>query len=482
MVFNPALYSRSGLGEMHVDLKDSRKNENICLVDEQGNKIKTQHSFINESDMETEGLINNRPMKVKRYKLLFRVEKIASMSYRNFKLILSSGDKRAVADNLSPKKNVMENEYLKVNIKKDGRLDILNKGSNKLYPGLHFFCDEAEAGDPWTNKPVANTEITNLNKPADIELIENGPVRATYKIRTQILLPVPRPDIRKHSPRKEPEKVTITSFVSLHCDSRRVDIKTVINNTAKDHKLVVCFPAGLDSRKTYAGGQYDVLERPTKLPDMSGWLEKISGYPNYGFFGISDGENGLSVLNTGLPEYFIDQRNKRTLTLTLLRSTQLKRWPEDKDNDQVSGGQCPGRLSFRYAIYPHKGNWKEGRLWQEYRDFACPLVTTQYFGNYKKNNGEELISLKPDALEYSCIKKAENDESLIIRIWNPFNRARKGMIKTAHKFNDVVCVDFNETALDSARICLEKTDDNTVRFKVGKKKIITLLFKGIRCC
>ena len=460
VVFNPSVYTRNGLCRMYVDLKNKFKDNCICLVDQNGKRIRAQSSFVNESDIETNGLVK-RPMQVYRHKLLFRADDIPAMDYRSFRVDHSLDGNRVSSENISSEKNIMENKHLKVTIREDGRMDILNKATGKLYPGLHYFADEGEAGDPWTNTPVPGTKKTNLDQPADIKLMENGFLGAAYKLKIKM----PLPDL------------TLTSIVSLDYDSKRVDIKTVVENSRKDHKLTACFPTGLKSKKTYAGGQYDVLERSTELPDMSDWKEKIHSYPNYGFLGISDQRDGLSILNIGLSEYFIDRNKKDSLTLTLMRSTQLKQWPEDKSHSRVKGGQCLGVSVFRYAICPHRGDWRDGMLWQEYRDFACPLVTAQYFGSYRNNSTGSLISLKPDTLECSCIKKAEESNELIMRIWNPLDIEQKGMIKAANSFKDVSYVDFNEVPFGNERISLKQIDNNTVEFNIKKKGIITLLLR-----
>ena len=468
VVFNPGLHERSGVCRMQVDLADDIQDRDIYLIDSRGDIVPACSSPLARGDAGIEALVG-RNIRVKRYELLFKLDSIAALSARSFRVAFADGDedsKGRGAGPVSPGKNILENEHLKVTIRKDGRLDVLHKRSGRLYPGLHYFADEGEAGDPWTNEPVPGTRVTTLDRPARVRAVANGPLRAAYEIKTQVEC--------------GGGHVEITSLVSLASGSKRLDIETTIDNNARDHKLTACFPTGLSSDITYAGGQYDVLERPVELPDMSGWPEKISGYPNYGFLGISDGTNGLAVLDMGLPEYSVDQADKSTLQLTLLRATQLKHWTPDADSSQVSAGQCPGRSSVRYAVCPHEGGWLEGRLWQEYRDFSAPLLTGQFFGaRDSMPDTESAISLEPDVLECSCIKKAEDEGSLVVRLWNPDVESRKGVLRSSMPFEDASYVSFNEEPLDGSLISLSRTDGKSISFVVKSKQIVTILIRGI---
>jgi alpha-mannosidase len=275
-----------------------------------------------------------------------------------------------------------------------------------------------------------------------------------------------------------PEKgpVLLTSRLALTRSGRRLDIETAIDNGCRDHRVRVCFPTGIAADTTYAGGQFSVDERPTKQPDMSKWIEQVDGYPNFGFAGLSDGRRGLAILNLGLPEYFVTGANHDILTLTVLRAMQLRRWPEGVGDAQLAGAQYLGRLTVRYALYPHAGGWQEGKLWQAYRDFSRPLLCSEMIGAVRTGKNS-LLALDAADLEVACVKKAERGDGLVVRIWNPTGAPQEGKLTLGLPFKSAVTTNLNEEPRPDAAVALRAGGRRTARFTVGARKIITLLFR-----
>jgi 2-O-(6-phospho-alpha-D-mannosyl)-D-glycerate hydrolase len=461
MVANPSLHARGGLCEVEIDLPEADESTSVSIVDGQGQTVASQVESLGKRICPLEGFIR-RPMEINsRVRALFPSGTIPAMAARHFRVV--TGATGVVGESISTEDRVMENEHLAVTIQSNGCLDVTHKATGRLYAGANYFADEGDVGDPWKNVPVADTYQDTLGQSAEITCVENGPLRATYEVKTQL------PD----------GTVTLTSRVSLSAGSRRVDIETEVGNTRKDHRLTACIPTGITSDVTYSSAPFEVSERATELPDMSSWPERISGYPNHGFFGLSDGEAGMAVLNIGLPEYLIDQKSRDTLTLTLLRCSQLRQWPDDSRAPQLIGTQCLGTYKFNYALYPHSGNWQDGDLFREYESFAQPLTAAQYFAPEPCRASESFISLDSATLEWSCVKRAEDGDGLILRLWNPLDDAQDGIIRTANPVQGARFVNLNEEELTDGD-APEMVDDRTIKVSIGGRKIATLLLTGLQ--
>lgn len=459
-IFNPSLKVQSGLCEMMIDVADDKNTGHIVLTAENGEQIVPQIKFKESFDAPVHGLVAIRPLTCSRYQALFELNKVPSTGWQNFQIDYI--DVSPENYKLSASAYTLENDHLRVNILPDGRLDILCKETAKEQKGLHYFEDRGDLGDPWNFCPSDAEVITNIGKNAEIELIENGHVRSTYRIK--IILDIPASGL---FPEDIKEKLIIISEISLARSSKYLDIKTTIENSSRYHKLTACFPTGINCETTYAGGQYDVMERPVSLPDMSAWGEPVTGYPNYGFAGLSDGINGFSLLNIGMPEYFVEDNN--IMTLTLLRATQLKEgWTEG--HESVKEGHCLGKVTCHYGIYPHAGNWQDADLWDVYYAFAVPLLCTQYFGKPSPGQTSSLINLESNSLQVSCIKKAEDDNGLIIRLWNPLNKEQNGVINTTFPFTHISYVDFNEKPLNDKDIFLKEYPAIKLLLSLERKK------------
>mgnify|MGYP006306037443 CR=1 FL=1 len=144
-----------------------------------------------------------------------------------------------------------------------------------------------------------------------IELVEEGPVKATYKIEKKMQLPESLADNNKSRADKY-KSYRICSYISLSVNSNKVEIKTEINNKIKDHRLRVCFPADIQADYSYAGSQFDIVKRNIKNSLCKGWKEpQPSFHPQLNFVDINNGEEGLAILNQGLTEYEIKKKKKK---------------------------------------------------------------------------------------------------------------------------------------------------------------------------
>ena len=470
VIFNLDTRPRGGFCQMDVDLPGAKPVESLRLMTEAGLKIEPHLQFLHENGSSVLGLVG-RPMTTRRYRIQFEAPVIPPMSWLTLKVVPAAAAKPPPP--LLRRGRVLENAFLKAVVRDDGRVDLTHKESGATYSGLHYFEDVGDVGDPWLFKPVGQPVTTS--GPAEIAVVENTPWRAAIEVKVRLELPLARPAAAKEG---TPEKgqVLLTSRLSLTRSGRRLDVETTIDNGCRDHRLRVCFPTGIATDTTYAGGQFSVDERPTQQPDMSTWIETVDGYPNFGFAGLSDGRRGLAILNLGLPEYFVAGEKSDVLTLTLLRAMQLRRWPEGTGEAQWAGAQNLGRLTVRYALYPHAGGWQEGKLWQAYRDFSRPLVCSEMIGAVRAGK-ESMVALDAADLEVACLKKAEKNEGLIVRVWNPTGAAQEGKLTLGLPFKSVITTNLNEDPQPDAAVKLRAAGRRAARFTVGAKKIVTLLFR-----
>ncbi|MEI6562950.1 MAG: glycoside hydrolase family 38 C-terminal domain-containing protein [bacterium] len=473
VLFNLDTRPRGGFCQMDVDIPGRKAEGNLCLVTDTGTEIQPHVQFLHEGGSSVMGLVG-RPMPTHRCRIQFEAPPLAPLSWLTLKVTAAAASTAVVTPpSLIRAGRTLENGFLKAVVRDDGRVDLTHKETGAVYCGLHYFEDVGDVGDPWLFKPVGQPVTTS--GPAEIAVVETTPWRATIEVKVRLELPLARPPAAREG---TPEKgqVLMTSRLSLTRSGRRLDVETTIDNPCRDHRVRVCFPTGIVTDTTYAGGQFNVDERPTKQPDMSTWIETVDGYPNFGFAGLSDGRCGLAILNLGLPEYFVAGEKSDVLTLTLLRAMQLRRWPEGTGEAQWAGAQHLGRLTVRYALYPHAGGWQQGKLWQAYRDFSRPLVCSEMIGAVRTGK-ESMVALNAADLEVACLKKAEKNDGLIVRIWNPTGAAQEGKLTLGVPFKSVITTNLNEDPQPEAAVKLRAVGRRTARFTVGAKKIVTLLFR-----
>jgi hypothetical protein len=246
--------------------------------------------------------------------------------------------------------NSMANEHLNVVIEANGTLTVTDKWTGETYTRLLTFEDRADIGDGWYHGPALNDQVfVSTAAHADIALIHDGPYLTTFRVRTTMNVPADfRFDRMVRSAEMTP--LVIDSYISLRPNQHHLDVHTVVENTADDHRLRVLFPSGARAAQTYmADSAFDVVERPIALREDNYLYREleIETKPQQSWTAVYDGGRGLAVIGNGLLETAVRDLPERPLALTLFRGTRRTVFTEGEP-----GGQVRGTLEFDYQIAP----------------------------------------------------------------------------------------------------------------------------------
>jgi len=416
------------------------------------------------------------------------IAQVPSMGYATFKACPKAKAHRPVAS-VSPALRVLENRFLRAEILPDGSIDLLDKASGRLYPGLNVFEDGGESGGPLIySPPNGDAVFSTEGLEAQIAKIYAGPVSGAWRIDREWMLPDGLDEIRKtHVPygadfveygarrRSAVKKAVILSTeVTLSAGSRMLEFKTTIENTITDHRLRVCFPTGMDNAAVcHVDSPFDVVERPIAIPDSTGWYEAAARtLPTSSFVDVSDGEAGLAVLHYGLSEYEVTDDASRTVALTLLRCFGTAGNPTETFVPQHLA-QCQGKHVFRYAVMPHDGNWSEGRVLQSATAFTTPLratVCTAHTGALPRRHS--FFTVESSAFAITALKKAESGEGIVLRGFNSSKNAAEVGIAFCASVSSVEKITMEEKPLEPLAI-----ENDRVKFEAGKGEVVSLLMK-----
>jgi alpha-mannosidase len=288
----------------------------------------------------------------------------------------------------------------------------------------------------------------------------------------------------------------VTSDVSLSAGSQRVEIRSEVENTARDHRLRVLFPVPYDATHADAEGVFEVTRRqasqPKPAPESAAeWAElPVDTQPQKRFVDLSNGEVGLATLNRGLPEYEVVESPRGegcALALTLLRCVE---WLSREDLSTRRGhagpmlntpeGQGIGRHVFEYALVPHLGSWRSEdalalRQAQEFEEPMRAVVTEQHDGPL--GDVWSFVHVAPASLVVSAIKHAERGDGLVVRVYNPLPDAVQAEVILARPFTDVSRANLTEEPIgegDASK--LARILSTGVHVEVRGGQIMTLLF------
>ncbi len=379
---------------------------------------------------------------------------------------------------------LLENEMLRVAILPNGSLHITDKSTQCIYEGLLVYEDTEDAGDEYTYSwaDKSRTITTDRVRPV-IRLVEEHALRATVSISEELEIPAGL-NARRSGRSASTIKLPVKTYLTLTAGSKRLDVRTEVNNAANDHRLRVVFRTNIASSTVSAAEHFDVVEREhssEKKPTRKNRFEYYGTRHHDEFVSINDECAGLMIANKGIPEYETIRTKKGIIiALTLLRCVgQLSR--DDSITRPVQAGpqiptpeaQCHGFHTFEFSIIPHRGSWESSHAFRDAFNFVSPLKAF----NAEKSSGTlpdrlSFVTIEPSALVLSAIKRSEDKTGTVVRCYNISNGFTEGII-TAHRpllRADVVTL--NEELIES----LPVMNETHVKVKAVPKKILTLKF------
>jgi mannosylglycerate hydrolase len=376
----------------------------------------------------------------------------------------------------------LENEFLQVEVNPDGTFNLTDKQSGRVIENMHWFEDEGDTGDYWAYyPPYGNRIISSRGFGSSIWMEDNGPLSATIGIETVMKVPACAEygTVRVQGFGRRSEQLVdlkITSRITLNRGSRQLRIKTSIDNTAKDHRMRLMIPTDIRTDYSDAAGHFTVDRRGmVHEKDADGkFYPEMALRPMSVFCDVSDGTNGLAVLNNCLTEFQLVDDERRTLALTLLRATRNRICTESRVSSEfpdAPGCQMLQTVDYEYAVYPHQGNWNEGGVYAEADKLNARPAVTQI----SMNRGGDLpttashYAVDNDALILSSVKKAEDRESVILRLFNPTEETVEGAVRFGLPVTGAWRTNLIEERGEELDIA-----DGTVRLSVPKGKIVTI--------
>jgi mannosylglycerate hydrolase len=479
MIFNPSLKARDKV----ITIKT--KGDSFKVIDSEGRALPHQ-----KGNKDT---------------LHIYVDKIPALGYKT--IYLKSSQKKSkdnqdniLLDKVVVKENIMENQYLQIKINENGSIDVWDKVNKREYKGLSIISDGADAGDEYNySYPENDIIINNENIKAEIEVVERSFLKAVVKISLILQLPESLTDDRKTRSKKLRD-FPVVNWITLKAKSPILNFRTVVKNTVKDHRLRVLFPTDIDTMYSFAGTQFDVTKHEitpktfndNDIPEdvkriIIGAREKepITTFPQYYFVDVNDKRRGIAVLNKGLPEYEI-LPDKNTIALTLFRAVSwlargdlLTRIGDAGPTIFTPDAQCLRQMAFEYALYFHRGDCYQGGVYQLAEEFNTNLKiikTDQHKGKLKDINGFLSLKSKNNALQVTAIKRAQDDEDVILRLFNPFKEIIEGKIISNYNLKKVYLVNLKEEIIEE----IKDREVNKFRLKIKPKEIVTLKFKIAR--
>ncbi len=461
-VFNPLPYPQQTVIEATVDLP---AGQGLCVHDESGRLVPCH---VTVEEVLARGRSDER---LDRTTVLFLGD-LAPLSLSGYEA--SRTEARPVTTDLWASQRSIENRFLRLELN-GRRLELTDKSSGLSYPLNLRLEDIADAGDEYDFSPLPDDKplffALTENPP---ELLTSGTIRATWCFAGTALLPAGLS--RDRQGREETAALPWRLELSLEAGSSLVKLGLHLTNRAQDHRLRLRVFTSCHADEVWAGGHFDVLKRPARPPIGADWFQKPQATNHHRHFVLAaDNERGLAVFNRGLPEYeAIPSATGTDLALTLLRCVGWLSREDLLSRPQGAGpslatpeAQCLSEHSFELGLYPFAGSWWDSELVQLSQSFVAPPET--YVG-LKPVQSLSWLELTPP-LCLSSFKRAEQRDSLIVRIWNPTPVQVIGTLRLLQSPSEAFTVNLAEER--ERRLTLE---GNSLALQLSPKRVLSFEF------
>ena len=301
----------------------------------------------------------------------------------------------------------LENEHLRVTFAEDGTLSIFDKDAGAQgFPRRRGRRARDRAGrpqrhlEPWCR---AYTKEVGAFGNARFRVLENGPLRATVRVRTSY------------------GSSSLETDWLLYAGARTLEARVALDWHEHLKILKFSFPVDVQNpRPTYeiAYG-YKVRKAEGEEDPGQRWID-LSGQR-------AGGEYGLAVINDAKYGYSVQDNDMR---ISIARSAVFAQHdPRKLDPNGEYIWQDQGEQTFRMLLAPHSGAWQDAGIVRLAEEFTAP-VPVVYQGIHPGNRPLSASFLSVDAPDVvvSVVKKAEEGDDLIIRCYETAGRPAKASL------------------------------------------------------
>ncbi|MBM4040731.1 MAG: hypothetical protein FJ290_19680 [Planctomycetes bacterium] len=351
-----------------------------------------------------------------------------------------------------------ENEHLAIAIAPNGTLTLTDKEADEVYTDLLTFEDRSEIGDGWFHTHTETDEIAlSTGCPAQVSVVHDGPEIVTFRVAVTMSVPA---RFDRLTERRSAERVAlaITSLISLRRGARTIEVETLVENAAEDHRLKLLLPTDAAGARTYlAHHPFDLVERSIALAaETASWQEmEQAEKPFLGLQAVGAGTRGLAFLSAGgLHEGGVADDARRTMLVTLLRSyRRTVGTPGESDGLEL------GTLRYRYVLMPFAGDLPRAEALSQLAQLQAGLITRQtgrQSSGYPPMTGaapvRSYVEQTTGSLVVSAIKPSESGSALVIRLWNPTDEARRETLTLWRPVKAAALVALNEDPTGDAKL------------------------------
>lgn len=311
----------------------------------------------------------------------------------------------------------MENKFFRITLDEKGHLvSLIHKETGRealKAPSNVFeiFDDPAKATmSAWDIHPEYQNVMQTIEDVQSIRVVEANEKRGVLRV------------VRAF------HNSTISQDITIYSDIPRIDFVTHVDWQECMRLLKAAFYPKVQTSKASYEIQFGAIERPThRNTDYDEMRFEACAHK---WADMSQSDFGVSLLNDCKYGYDVFDGKMR---LTMLRAPLEPDYLADR-----------GEHDFVYSLYPHAGNWSVGGTVQAGFELNTPLRTCDAVAEDANLRTASFISVDSRNVVLDSIKKAENGEGYIIRLYEACGGGGDVTVRFAKEIKQVIACDLME--------------------------------------
>lgn len=339
-----------------------------------------------------------------------------------------------------------ENKFYKLTLDKSGRIaSLFDKSAcrqmfkeNAFGNELQVFEDYPKVYDNWEITDYYKQKMWVLDSDAEITPITDGS-RSGFSVKKNYMNSV------------------ISQNIWLYTDVNRIDFETEIDWNLHHQILKVAFPLDVLVKNATYEIQFGHTTRP--VHENTSWDAAKFETCAHKWVDMADNNYGVALLNDCK---YGHSTEGNTLKLTILKCGTYPNAQADI-----------GKHTFTYSLMGHSGSFREAGVINQ----AYALNQPMYAEKADKQSGKlndnfSLVSCDSKNVIIETVKKEENGDGMIVRMYEAFDCRTTAEIKVSDNFKKAYLCDLLENELSELEL-----KDGKVKLPVSNFEIITLKFK-----
>lgn len=438
----------------------------FAIIDEKGNDV--DYTIIKSRDLtdyvlsQTIMLDPSRkfyvPDQVLEVTMAIKANDVPALGYVQYSIDTQKDSHKETAD-----KKVLENKYYTIEVEENGSLTIVDKANNVTYKNQGILVENGDDGDSFNYSPPRKDMEVFSNESKCTVKISGSDIYDQAEIHFDMVVPA---DLDERAEGKVSVTMLVDMTVALRKDSKVIDFNVKVDNKGLSHRLCVLFDSQIVSAFNYADQQFGLIKRPNYYEkemklymesmnnktekkagiqelanwanDQSTWQEPpISIEPTQSYVSLTDGKTGIAVIPQGVREYEVLDDSKIRLTLFrtygFMGKENLIYCPGRASGERIietPAAQLLKEMEFNFGFTSYAGDINDSDIDTLAKQYNTNLEVYTYaeFLNGRlifsqreiEGQNAKIHSLfeTEGNLVVSAVKKAEEDDGYIIRLYN----------------------------------------------------------------